>query len=158
MRYAILIGFAILILASAATSVLPAFADSVDPRPGYTYFVVYRQTDGFIVYAVGCPPSPAYCKPTLQPGQSVVYITDQPELVAQFFTDAHNAKMGNWHVNTQTHQLVNTGTTGPVPPTIFGVSLLGTLLPALASGGVGTSGTLIYRRSRRGKRTPNPLP
>jgi hypothetical protein len=158
MRKTALIGLAIVILASLAAGVLTAFAQSTpqpqssspDPRPGYTYFVVYRQSDGFIVYAVGCPPSPAVCTPTLQSGQSVMYITDQPVLVKQLFADAYNSNLGNWHVNLQAHQLATTGTTSSasIAPG-FGVSLFGTLLPAFASLGVATSGSLIWRRARR---------
>ena len=118
MRKTALIGLAIVILAALATGVLTAFAQSSsqpqssspDPQPGYTYFVVYRQTDGFIVYASGCPPSPANCIQTVQSGQSIMYITDQPVLVKQLFADAHNSNLGNWHVNLQTNQLVTTGT------------------------------------------------
>src|SRR2546426_9257081 len=63
MRNIALIGLAILIVASLATGILPAFAASTDPQPGYTYYVVYNQTDGSIVTAVGCPPYPAACTP-----------------------------------------------------------------------------------------------
>ncbi len=160
MRKMALIGLAIVILAALATGVLTAYAQSTsqiqnnnsspDPRAGYIYFVVYRQTDGFIVYAVGCSPSPANCTPTLQPGQSVIYITDQPVLVKQLFADAYNSNLGNWRVNLQTHQLATTGTTSSafVAPA-FGVSLFGAVLPALASLGVATSGSLVWRRARR---------
>jgi hypothetical protein len=158
MRKTSLIGLVIVILASLAAGVLTAFAQSTpqplssspDPRPGYTYYVVYRQSDGFIVSAVGCPPSPAVCAPTLQSGQSVMYITDQPVLVKQLFTDAYNSKLGNWHVNLQAHQLATTGTmsSASLAPA-FGISLFGTLLPAFASLGVATSGSLIWRRARR---------
>jgi hypothetical protein len=123
---------------------------SSDPQPGYTYYVVYSQTDGSIVAAVGCPSSPASCTPILQPGQSVVYITDQPALVKQLFDDAHNAKLGNWHVTLQTHQLAGTSATSSAsiaPP--GGISLIGAILPTLASLGVGTSGTLIWRRTQK---------
>ncbi len=162
MRKTALIGSAIVILAALAAGVLTAFAQSSsqpqssspDPRPGYTYFVVYRQSDGFIVYAVGCAPSapssPANCAPTLQSGQSVMYITDQPVIVKQLFADAHNSNLGNWHVNLLAHQLVSAGTTSSSSfAPAFGVSLFGTLLPAFASLGVATSGSLIWRRARR---------
>jgi hypothetical protein len=157
MRKKALIGLTILALAAMAASVV--FADSTptasqtttDPQPGYTYYVVYRQTDGSIVAAVGCPPSPAYCTPTLQAGQSVIFITDQPLLVKQLFTDAHNAKLGNWHVDLQKRTLVSTGssTTGAVAPPTFGSTLIGLAIPLLGSIGVVTSGTLIWRRTRR---------
>jgi hypothetical protein len=151
MRDMTLIGFTILLLGALAASVLPVFADSTDPRPGYTYYVVYNQTTGFIVAAMGCPPSPADCTPFLQPGEAVLYVTDQPLVVQQLFVDAHNAKLGNWHVNLQTHQLENTGTTisGPIAPPAARTSLIGTLLPALALLGVATSGTFVLRRARR---------
>jgi len=149
MRKKALIGFAILVLAALATSVLPVFADSTEPQPGYTYYVIYNQSDGSIVSAMGCPPS-AYCTAKLQPGQSVIYITDQPILVKQFFTDAYNTKMGNWHVNLQTHQLEVTAATnsGPVA-TAFGIPLIGTVLPALAILGLATSSGLVWRRTHR---------
>ena len=158
MRKTALIGLAIVILAALATGVLTAFAQSSsqpqssspDPQPGYTYFVVYRQTDGFIVYASGCPPSPANCIQTVQSGQSIMYITDQPVLVKQLFADAHNSNLGNWHVNLQTNQLVTTGTTSSASVAqAFRVALFGTLLPALASLGVAASGTLVWRRAFR---------
>ncbi len=151
MRKTALIGFAILVLAALATSVLPAFADSTEPRPGYTYYIVYNQTDGSIVAAVGCPPSPAYCIPKLQPGQSVIYITDQPIVVNLLFADAHNAKLGNWHVNPQTHQLVSTSTTGSVTTAhpAFGIGLIGVALPALGFLGLATSSSLIWRRAHK---------
>ncbi len=161
MRKTALIGLAIVILAGLATGVLTAFAQSAsqpqnngnsspDPHPGYTYYVVYDQTSGFIVGAVGCPPSPADCIPVLQPGQSVVYITDQPTVVKQLFADAYNAKLGNWHVNPQTHQLVSTASvnSGPVAP-VSGISLIGFALPAFASLGVAMSGTFIWRRAHK---------
>jgi len=149
MRKTALIGFAILVLAALATSVLPVFADSTDPQPGNTYYVVYNQSDGSIVSAVGCP-SPAYCTPKLQPGQSVIYITDQPTLVKALFADAHNTKLGNWHVNLQTHQLEVTAATnsGLVAPA-FGIPLIGTVLPALAILGVAMSSGLVWRRTHR---------
>jgi len=150
MRNTILIGLAILVVATIAASVLPASANSTDPQPGYTYIVVYKQADGSIVYAEGCPPSPANCAPTLQPGQSVVYITNNPILVKQFFADAQNAKLGNWHVNVQTQQLEITAapTSGPVAPA-FGIPLIGTVLPALAILGIATSSGLVWRRTHR---------
>jgi len=150
MRNIALIGLAILIVASLATGILPAFAASTDPQPGYTYYVVYNQTDGSIVTAVGCPPYPAACTPILQPGRSVMYITDQPLLVKQLFADAHNAKLGNWHVNLQTHQLVSTASvnSGPISQ-VSGIGMISIALPALASLGVGMLGSFIWRRAHK---------
>src|SRR6266446_7036083 len=142
MRKTSLIGLAIVILASLAAGVLTAFAQSTpqplsnspDPRPGYTYYVVYSQSDGFIVSAVGCPPSPAVCTPTLQWGQSVMFITDQPVLVKQLFTDAYNSKLGNWHVNLQIHQLASTGVTSSYcVASACGVPLFDIVLAAFVS-------------------------
>lgn len=151
MRNLALIELAILFVAITTASVLPAFATSTEPQPGYTYYVVYGQTDGSIVVAVGCPPSPAYCKATLLPGQSVVYITDNPALVTAFFDDAYNGKMGNWYVNLQTHQLEGTasGGSGLILPSPFGILLIGTVLPSLALLGVATSSGLLWRRAHR---------
>jgi hypothetical protein len=162
MRKTALIGLAIVILAAIATGVVTAFAQSTsqpqnnnsvpDPRPGYTYYVGYNQTDGSILYAVACLPSNgATCTPTLQSGQSLMYITDQPVLVKQLFTDAYNSKLGNWRVNLQTHQLASTGapSSASVVPSIFGLTLVGLALPTSASIGVFTSGALIWRRARR---------
>ena len=164
MRKTALIGLAIVILVAIVTGVVTAFAQSpsqpqnnnslLDPRPGYTYTVVYRQTDGFIVYAVGCRPSPelgVYCKPTLRPGESVIDITDQPVVVKQFFTDSRlTGSSGNWHVDLATHQLVMTSPASPtsIAP-ILGISLIGAMLSFSASLGAGTLGTLVWRRTLR---------
>jgi hypothetical protein len=163
MRKTALIRLAIVILAAIAAGVVTAFAQSTsqpqnnsslpDPRPGYTYSVVYRQTDGFIVSAMACRPSPeigVYCTSTLQPGQSVMDITSQPVLVGQLFTDAYNSKLGNWHVDLATHQLVSTSpaSSASIAPSL-GISLVGAMLSTSVSLGVGTSGALIWRRTLR---------
>ncbi|HZY94300.1 MAG TPA: hypothetical protein VFE98_05480 [Candidatus Bathyarchaeia archaeon] len=160
MRKTALIGLAIVTLAAIATGVVTAFAQStsqpqsnnssLDPRPGYTYTVVYRQTDGFIVYAVACRPSPelgVYCKPTLQPEQSFIDITNQPVLAQQFFTDW---KYDNWHVDLATHQLVRTSpvSSASIAPSL-GIWLVGAMVSVSASLGVGAFGTLIWRRTLR---------
>jgi len=157
MRNRTLIGLAIVSLVVFATAVVVAFAQSPpqtqndEPRAGYTYYVIYDQTNGFIVLASACPPSPAYCVASPQPGQSVIYITDQPSVVKQLFGDGHNGRLGNWHVDLQTHQLASTGapSSASALPSAFGLTLVGVVLPTSASIGVVTSGALIWRRARR---------
>lgn len=162
MRNAILIALAVLSLAVFAAGVATAFAQSTsqpqdnnsvpDPMPGYTYTVVYRQTDGFIVYAEACMPSNGVvCTPVLKPGQSALDITNQPVLVHEFFTDAHNAKLNNWHVDLSTHQLESTSatSTGPLAPLASVTSTVSSALPGMGLFGLAISGTLLWRRTHR---------
>lgn len=153
-------GLAVFSLAVFATGVVAAFAQSPPatpnnqndfpppPQPGYTYWVIYSQTDGSIISAVGCPPGQAYCVATPKQGQSAVYITDQPSLVKQLFADGHDGKLGNWHMNLQTHQLESTATTstGPIAPLVSEISTMGAVFPGMGLFGLAISSTLLWRK------------
>jgi hypothetical protein len=149
----ILLGIIALTFATLAGGILPAFAASAEPQSGHVYYVVYNQTDGSIAAAGGCPasPSPITCIPVLQPGQSVLWITDNPALVKAFFTDAENAKMENWYVNMQTHQLERLATTssGPVTTPVLGITSIQVLFPALTLVGAALSTIYVRRRAHR---------
>ena len=155
MKNTVLLGIIALTFAALAGSILPAFAAPADPQPGRVYYVVYNQTDGSIAAAGGCPASfpPITCIPVLQPGQSVLWITDNPALVMAFFTDAENAKMESWHVNMQTHQLERLATTisGPVTTPVLGTTPIQVLFPAstllVATTSSATTPLLISTRS-----------
>jgi hypothetical protein len=149
----ILLGIIALTFATLAGGILPAFAASAEPQSGHVYYVVYNQTDGSIAAAGGCPasPSPITCIPVLQPGQSVLWITDNPALVKAFFTDAENAKMESWHVNMQTHQLERLATTssGPVTTPVLGTTSIQVLFPALTLIGAALSTVYVRRRAHK---------
>lgn len=151
MKNTILLGIIALTFAALVGGILPAFAASADPQPDHVYYVVYNQTDGSIAAAGGCPASlaPITCIPVLQPGQSVLWITDNPVLVKAFFTDAENAKMENWHVNMQTHQLVRLATTssGPVTTPVLGTTAIQVMFPALTLIGAALSTVYVRRRA-----------
>src|SRR2546428_979601 len=163
MKNTILLGIIALTFAAVAGGILPALAASAAPHPGHpvqpghpphpgrVYYVVYTQTDGSIAAAGACPASfpPITCIPVLQPGQSVLWITDNPTVVKAFFTDA--AKMENWHVNMQTHQLERLATTssGPVTTPVLSTTSIQVLLPALTLIGAALSTVYVRRRAHR---------
>ena|SRR2546425_4564010 len=151
MKNTILLGIIALTFAALAGGILPAFAASAEPQPGHVYYVVYNQTDGSIAAAGGCSasPSPITCIPVLQPGQAVLWITDNPTLVKAFFTEA--AKMENWHVNMQTHQLERLATTssGPITTPVLSTTSIQVLLPALTLIGAALSTVYVRRRAHR---------
>ncbi|TMI22690.1 hypothetical protein E6H31_01405 [Candidatus Bathyarchaeota archaeon] len=151
MKNTVLTALVILAFGALATSILPVFAYSSDPQPGWTYYVVYNQSDGSIVWAAGCSPPPAACSPVLRQGEALVWITDQPALVNQFFEDAHNGKMGNWHVNTTTHAVEvmtpsSIGLASPLQSSLVTQMLYRGILTGLGAIGILLSGIAIKRR------------
>jgi hypothetical protein len=154
MKNAVLLGIVAVTFAALVGGILPAFARSIDPpQPGRVDYVVYNQTDGSIAAAGDCPAflPPLTCIPGLKPGQSVLWITDNPVLVKAFFTDAKNAKMGNWHVNLQTQQLERSATTssGPVTTPVLGTTSIQVMLPAMTLLGAALSTVHVRRRAHK---------
>ena len=163
MKTMILLGVATLTFVILTGSVLQVAAGafdpqpgSADPQPGYVYYVVYRQSDGYIVAAGGCPSSssPNTCLPLMQSGESVLWITDNPTVVKAFFADLQHSKMEDWHVNLQTQQLERVATTSPMPlaPPALGITSIQVLVPTLSLIGVAFSG--VYIRQRTHKQSP----
>ena len=126
---------------------------SADPQPGYVYYVVYNQTDGYIRAAGGCPSSssPNTCIPLLRSGESVIWITDNQTVVKAFFADLKNSKMEDWHVNLRTHQLERLATTssGPITTPVLGTTSIQVLLPALTLIGATLSTVYVRRRAHK---------
>ena len=160
MKTMILFGVAALTLVILTGSILQASAGtfdaqpgSADPQPGYVYYVVYNQTDGYIRAAGGCPSSssPNTCIPILRLGESVIWITDNQTVVKAFFADLQNSKMEDWHVNLQTHQLERVATTssGPIAPPTLGIASIQVLFPALTLIGAALSTVYVRRRAHK---------